>query len=221
MTNSPPRSANHRGRNRASSGNQSAAVLNSVLTIMRSIAAHCVDMRDALHLVRRTQERIEQNEAALVRENHNNLHNIGKCFTELREDLQKYQTCNRTGSTSPEQCDINSDDAKEKAKGCIDYVKVIVSSAMLGKGSLWDFYCSEFDDSVLVAEANQFVFRELTEEGIIDAFLGSYSLADRSGVTKVFHRMSLLMQTITGSLKQSEIELLLQEDVSMRLLFQE
>lgn len=73
----------------------------------------------------------------------------------LKSEISAMQTNKSTHETNDTTAEKQI--AKMRAMSCFEYMKVMVSAALLGNGSAWYFYaCSEYEDT-LVDEACRFV----------------------------------------------------------------
>lgn len=183
MTTPGNRAASRGTRGGNSSRETTSDLLRAILGVMQTASTYFREVKDTIRELKEDQTESTRTLAEFMDATHKDFQNMGWNLVQIKDTLENRTTVVGNRSDSIEE---EGDMLKKRAIGCIGYLKFRVAAAMLGKGSLYDFYTSNVYEASIVWEAVEYVFGSLVEEVHMKEFLGLLSTADRSGISRVF-----------------------------------
>lgn len=152
---------------------------------------------------RKNQNRLLQNNISFAGEIHTDIENAERCTSTLKDEIYVFVQLRYPGANDSDFSDDVSDVAKKRSIGCLSYFKVFVSSAILCKRILWDLYCTEMYENVLMKEASSFILIALLNKHLWCAFWTLQLSRLIWSNKRCFRPMNTLKYHKTGSSKQS------------------
>lgn len=180
---------NRRTQNRPRASANTGQATASVVTYLKTLSETCTDVKAVMYSINECQKEIIQNQLKCVSFQKEEFQKVVRAVESLKNEMMAINS-----NQNPPESDVNSEQkhlGKMRAMSCIAYMKIVVSAALLGKGSVWDFYaCSEYEGA-LVDEACRFVYGDNFSDKVVEEFLELQTTADRRGITDIIQPGSM------------------------------